>query len=370
MNKNIIILVSAMNLGGAQRVVSILCDQWSQKGYAVTLISTFTGKKTDHYKVHDNVILKSLTNNPFFPQNKILNLMGKLVQLRRIIKKENPSMVISFLTRVNVAAALSMLGLKSSLIICERTWTPFATLSNNFFWIYRILFKKIKRIIVQTDQSQQWLNLHFPSISVTVIPNPVSYPLTLQKGRIIQPLKVTSEDTKIILACGRLHKFKQFDLLIKAYAKIKDKYPHWNLVILGEGKERESLNKQLENLDASNRIFLPGSAGNMSEWYERADLFVLGSSVEGFPNVLLEAMSYGLPSISFDCDTGPRDMIQDGFNGVLINPEDQEKGLIRALEKMIIDIPFRKSIAENSVSIREKYSVETIMNKWNNVLDN
>ena len=67
---------------------------------------------------------------------------------------------------------------------------------------------------------------------------------------------------------------------------------------------------------------------------------------------------------------GPRDMIQDGFNGVLINPEDQDKGLTRALEKMIIDIPFRKSIAENSVSIREKYSVESIMKKWNNVLDN
>ena len=81
-------------------------------------------------------------------------------------------------------------------------------------------------------------------------------------------------------------------------------------------------------------------------------------------------MSYGLPSISFDCDTGPRDMIQDGFNGVLINPEDQESGLIKALEKMITDTPFRRSIAENSILIREKYSVESIMRKWNNVLDN
>ena len=370
MSKNIIILVSAMNLGGAQRVVSILCDQWSQKGYAVTLISTVTGKRTDHYKVHDHVIFKSLSDNPIFPKNKILNLMGKIFQLRRIIKNENPDIVISFLTRVNVAAALSMLGLKSSLIICERTWTPFATLSNKFFWMYRILFKKVKRIIVQTDESQKWLNLHFPSISVSVIPNPVSYPLILQKGLIIKPLKVTPEDTKIILACGRLHKFKQFDLLIKAYAKIKDKYPHWNLVILGEGEERERLSKQLEKLEASNRISLPGSAGNMSEWYNRADIFVLSSSVEGFPNVLLEAMSYGLPSISFDCDTGPRDMIEDGFNGILINPEDQENGLIKALEKMIIDTSFRKTIAENSITIRDKYSVESIMQKWNNVLDN
>ena len=90
MNKNIIILVSAMNLGGAQRVVSILCDQWTQKGYTVTLISTFTGNKTDHYKVHNKIILKSLSNNPIFPRNKILNLI-KLdsIKLKNKIKKKN-----------------------------------------------------------------------------------------------------------------------------------------------------------------------------------------------------------------------------------------------------------------------------------------
>ena len=370
MKKNIIILVSAMNLGGAQRVVSILCDHWSQNGYIVTLIATFTGETIDHYKVNDRVKVQSLSNNSIFPKNKILNLTGKLIQLRRIIKNQNPDIVISFLTRVNVAAALSTLGLKSSLIICERTWKPFATLNKNYFWMYRLLFKNIKKIIVQTDESQAWLNLHFPSNRVAVIPNPVSYPLPLQKEQILEPKRVVSDNTKIILACGRLHKFKQFDLLIRAYSEIKDEHPDWNLIILGDGEERVNLNRQVQNLNSSDRIFLPGSAGNMSEWYERADLFVLSSSVEGFPNVLLEAMSYGLPCISFDCDTGPRDMIVDGVNGVLINPEEKERGLIKALEKMMIDTSFRKSISKNAIPIREKYSVGRIMQKWNNVLDN
>ena len=369
MKKNIIILVSAMNLGGAQRVVSILCDHWSQNGYSVTLISTFTGKTIEHYKVNDGVKVQSLSNNFIFPKNKTLNLIGKLIQLRRIIKNQNPDIVISFLTRVNVAAALSTLGLKSSLIICERTWKPFATLNKNYFWMYRLLFKNIKKIIVQTDESQAWLNLHFPRNSVAVIPNPVSYPLPLQKEQILQPKRFVSDNTKIILACGRLHKFKQFDLLIRAYAKIKEEHLDWNLIILGDGEERVNLNRQVQNLNSSDRIFLPGSAGNMSEWYERADLFVLSSSVEGFPNVLLEAMSYGLPCISFDCDTGPRDMIVDGVNGVLINPQEKERGLIKALEKMMIDTSFRKSIAKNAIPIREKYSVARIMQKWNNVLD-
>ena len=81
--KNIIILVSAMNLGGAQRVVSILCDHWSNNGYKVTLISTFTGNKTDHYKVNDQVALKSLRNNSIFSKIKILNFGCKAYAVKK-----------------------------------------------------------------------------------------------------------------------------------------------------------------------------------------------------------------------------------------------------------------------------------------------
>ena len=367
--RNIIILVSAMNLGGAQRVVSVLCEHWSKNGYKVTLISTFTGKKTDHYKVNDQVVLKSLRNNSIFPKIKMLNLVVKLTQLRKIIVDEKPDIIISFLTRVNVAAALATVGLKTPIIICERTWKPFNTLSNNFFWMYQLLFKNVKSIIVQTDESRIWLRQHFPKINVDVIPNPISYPLPLQKGNTIDPNTVLQKHRNLILASGRLHKFKQFDLLIKAFCRIKDEHHSWDLVILGEGEERENLDNLLIELKARDRIFLPGSVGNMSEWYKRADLFILSSLVEGFPNVLLEAMSYELPCISFDCDTGPRDMIQNGINGVLINPQENEGGLSKAIKKVIIDEPFRIKISNNSAHIRDKYSVGSIMQKWNNVLD-
>ena len=94
---------------------------------------------------------------------------------------------------------------------------------------------------------------------------------------------------KVILASGRLHKYKQFDLLIKAFLKLKEKHLDWDLVILGNGEERDNLNHMTRNFGITDRVHFPGSVGNISEWYERADLFVLSSIVEGFPNVLLEA---------------------------------------------------------------------------------
>ena len=357
-----------MNLGGAQRVVSILCDHWSQNGYKVTLISTYTGEKANHYQVHDNVSLKYLSDSPYFNQNKIANLIWKLFQLRKILKNLNPDQVISFLTRVNVASALSLLGIKSSLTICERTWTPFATLNKKLFWFYRILFKKVDRVIVQTDKSKYWLRENFPNIKVQVIANPTIYPIPYQNEKSIKPDNLLSQSRKIILASGRLHKFKQFDLLINTFSSLEGDFPDWDLVILGDGEERKDLSSLLISLGLKNRIFLPGSVGNVSDWYERADLFVLSSSVEGFPNVLLEAMTYGLPCVSFDCDTGPRDMISSGVNGVLVDPKDKESGMTAALKQLLTDKDFRNKLSTNSILLRDKYSVKNIMQEWDRVL--
>ena len=367
--KNIVIVVSAMNLGGAQRVVSILCDHWSQENYKVTLISTYTGSKVNHYQVSNDVSSLHLSDSKIFPKSRLINLIWKFIELRRLIRQLSPDVVISFLTRVNVATSLSTVGFNTRLIICERTWTPFATLNKKLFWFYRLLFKRADKVIVQTDKSKSWLNKNFPENSSTVIPNPVVDPLPLHNERSIKPDSLVDKDKRIILASGRMHKYKQFDLLIRAFNAIKDHHTQWELVILGEGEERLELKRLVDELEMSNRINLPGSVGNISEWYERADLFVLSSSVEGFPNVLLEAMTYGIPCVSFDCDTGPRDMIQNGINGLLVHPSEKELGLENALRKLISDKNLRLNISKNATLLREKYSVDNIMKQWDKTLD-
>ena len=212
-------------------------------------------------------------------------------------------------------------------------------------------------------------NDQYPSIRV---PLPyllcLIYPIPYQNEKSIKPDNLLSQSRKIILASGRLHKFKQFDLLIKTFSSLESNFPDWDLVILGDGEERKDLSSLSITLGLQDRIYLPGSVGNVSDWYERADLFVLSSSVEGFPNVLLEAMTYGLPCVSFDCDTGPRDMIINGVNGVLVDPKDRELGMITALTKLLTDRDFRKKLSANSVLLRDKYSVKRIMRQWDGVL--
>lgn len=369
MKKNIVIIVSAMNMGGAQRVVSILCNYWSKHGHNVTLISTFSGDKEQYYKLNKDVALEKVTDSPLLSKIKVWNLIWKLINLRKLIKNQNPDVVISFLARVNVASTLSMIGIKSPLIICERTWPPFASLNNKFLRIYKILFRSVDRIIVQTVKSKDWLTHNFPSNEVNVIPNPAVYPVPLGNERSIQPNAIISQNKKVILASGRLHKYKQFDLLIKAFLKLKEKHLDWDLVILGNGEERDNLKHMTRNFGITDRVHFPGSVGNISEWYERADLFVLSSIVEGFPNVLLEALTYGLPCISFDCNTGPRDIIQDGFNGILVDPNEKELGLSNAIDKIIVNQELRLNLSKNSILLRKKYSISNIIQKWNNILD-
>ena len=187
---------------------------------------------------------------------------------------------------------------------------------------------------------------YFPNNSANIIPNPAVYPVPLSNERSIQPNTIISQNKKVILASGRLHKYKQFDLLIKAFLKLKEKHLDWDLVILGNGEERENLNHMTMNFGITDRVHFPGSVGNIGEWYERADLFVLSSIVEGFPNVLLEAQTYGLPCISFDCDTGPRDIIQDEYNGILVDPNEKELGLSNAIDKIIVNQEFRQNLAK------------------------
>jgi glycosyltransferase involved in cell wall biosynthesis len=152
-------------------------------------------------------------------------------------------------------------------------------------------------------------------------------------------------DAKVVIAAGRLNLQKGFDLLIPAFAEVARRHPDWRLRIYGSGPERPRLQAQIDALGAGEQIALLGRSERLGEAMAEASIFALSSRWEGFPMVLLEALGSGLAVVSFDCPTGPRDMVRDGREGVLVPPEDAA-ALAAALDALIADSAKRRAFSE------------------------
>src|SRR5690606_10968225 len=135
------------------------------------------------------------------------------------------------------------------------------------------------------------------------------------------------------IAAGRFRGQKGFDMVIPAWAKAVEKHPDWHLRIFGSGERRAQLRNLIEKHHMYNHSVLLGVTDQLDEELAKASMYVLSSRFEGLPMVMLEAMSHGLPVVSFDCPTGPADVLTDGKEGLLVPPEDVD-GLARAMSRL------------------------------------
>lgn len=170
-------------------------------------------------------------------------------------------------------------------------------------------------------------------------------------------------DSKVIVAAGRLSPRKGFDRLLPAFAKIADAHPDWELRIFGRGPSRDDLRAQLKELGLEGRAHLMGFSPRLYEELAGAALYVMSSRAEGFPMVLLEAMGVGLPVISFDCHSGPRDLIQHGTNGLLVDDGDVG-GLAAAMSTLMSDEPLRRSMGAAALQTASGYGTEATAELW------
>ncbi len=357
--QKILFLVSSMEGGGAERVAAMLCNSWANQGFEVTLMATFSGRGTCIHILDEQVKLEFLADIVNSRSQSLLMRVRRLFALRKYIKTYNPDLIISFLTNVNNGAIIAAFGLGIPVFVSERTYPPFNNWPILIFILRKLFYPFASSVIMQTQDGVEWLKDSIPNAKGTIIENPVIYPLPIPSTR-----DQFNKTSKIILCVARLSKEKNFDKIIDAFVQIAYKFKDWDLVILGDGPEKKYLKSKILDENLVDRIFLIGRSQDPDFWYKRASIFVMYSRFEGFPNALVEAMSYGLPVISSDCKTGPGDIIAHGKNGLLVPIENNHSNLSYAIESLISDISLQERLGREAKDVIKKYKISEINKKW------
>ena len=344
----ILFIISSLSSGGAERVLSSLANYFS-KNHNV-FIATFSTEDS-FYELEENIehikldLLKK-SNNKF---ESIKNILTRLFVLKRVFKDVNADINISFMTHTNLLSVIASKLNSQKIIISERIVYDFYD-SQVVNFLRKLIYPFSDLLITQTYADKK--NYHFVK-NVKVIYNPLDLPL------------VKEEKENIILAVGRLDKQKNFHQLIKAFSQIDT--TQWKLCIAGDGVEKENLIEQIKLLKINN-IELIGKRKDIFQWYAKSSIFVLSSIREGFPNVLLEAMGSGCASISFDCPSGPSEIIENEVNGVLVENQNVEQ-LAFQMQRLIDDKDLREKLSHEAIKVKEKYSIEKIANEWENLIN-
>lgn len=360
----ILLLVSAMHRGGAERVAGTLCNSWAARGDEVTLVATYSGRGECQYPLDERVELVYLAD--LVPgRRRILGYGSRLRALRRLVRERAPDVVISFLTNVNVTAILATRGLDTPLIVCERV-DPGASSDYPVYFklLCRLLYPLADMVTVQTEAAARALRLVVPRAKrLEVIPNPIPEEL-LSLRRVALPPGARRR----ILGMGRLSEQKQLHHLIAAFAELAPGHPDVDLWIWGEGELGPDLQQRARDAGLEHRVFLPGRTDNPWEEMALGEMLVLTSSYEGFPNVMLEAMALGLPCIAYDCPSGPRELSENGQVAVLVRLNDRE-GLRTEIARLLRARELGERLgAQAAASVRRRYRLESVLAEWDRLI--
>lgn len=359
----LLFLIHSLSPGGAERVTANLANFWVARGWQVA-VATLTGAEADFYKLDPRVERIPLNVAGESPHALVAvnNTLRRLRAVRRLLRLWRPDITIGMMTTSSVYLALAARGLPVRCIGSERIHPPGMPLGSVWERLRSLTYRYLDAVVVLTEATAQWLRAYTSARSVVVIPNHVPWPLTPQEP-IRDPAEVMRQGRHVCLAVGRLTRQKGFDLLLRAFAESASRFPSWDLVIVGEGELWADLQHQAQELGLEGRVHLAGRVGNIGDWYEAADLYVMSSRCEGFPNTLIEAMAYGLPVISFACETGPSDIVRHEIDGLLV-PSGDVNALRAGLERLMGDEVLRRCLAERATEARERFTQDRIAALW------
>tara|TARA_B100000809_G_scaffold265626_1_gene325045 strand:+ start:1470 stop:2549 length:1080 start_codon:yes stop_codon:yes gene_type:complete len=346
-------VIHSLSFGGMERVMSILANNFSERENTIVSI-LLVGKER---KISFDLDAKIVVYKPDFEFNndtRILSTVKTIKFIRSTIIKLEPDVILSFGEYWNNLVLLSLLGLKHPIFISDRS-QPNKNIGKFQNVLRNFLYPKATGYIAQTIKASEIAIKNKWNSNITVIGNPI--------GKVLN--QGSDKRENIILTVGRLITTKHIDELIDIF-RISNNI-EWKLVIVGGNAKKlnllEEYRKLVQELGLQNQIQLIGTSTNVKEYYSKAKIFAFTSSSEGFPNVIGEAMSFGLPIIAYDCTAGPSDLIQDGESGFLIEERDH-KAYVEKLNRLIEEPELRNKLGEKSLEKIKDFDAESIGEKF------
>ena len=356
------LVISSLGGGGAERVMTNMANYWADAGWDITILTLDDGAAPLFYELDRRVRRVPLavaqdSGNPFAA---LRNNFRRVRELRRSIRQSGPDAVLSFLDTTNVVTLLATRGLSVPVIVSERSDPARNSPGRIWSQLRRLTYPMADVVVVQSKGALDYFS---PTVQsrARIVPNPVLLPRPSATASSVQPRKPA------IVSMGRMVPAKGFDLLLRAFAQLKDKHRDWTLVILGDGPLRTQLESLRDQLGLEQRVLMPGRVSNPYDFLLGSDLFVMPSRYEGFPNALCEAMACGLAVICTDCPSGPREIIRDGVDGILIANEDVA-ALEKAMDWLMASEVTRKRLGERAPEVCKRLAVEKVMQMWEEAL--
>lgn len=362
---HVMLIISALAGGGAERVIVDLAEYLVERGHTVT-VGTLEGDRRDHFNLSPRI--NRVRANIMWESRGVLgSLLGTLRRLRiirKLVVDVCPDVVISFIEMTNVRVLLALVGTGIPVVVSERTDPRHHPVSSAWNFLRRNSYRMADRVVVQTDNVAQWARSWLPKEKVVVIRNAVR-----RSEHFTAPFRPPDmPEGRIVLGMGRLSREKGFDLLISAFAEANINCDNWSLVLLGEGVERSALLAQAEKLGVADRLFMPGLQSNPGDWLYFVDIFALSSRYEGFPNALLEAMQTGVACVAYDCESGPAEIVRDEVDGLLISSTNSG-ALGQALRRLAADDVLRARLAAQARAVNQRFSIPDIYAQWQRICE-
>ena len=344
--------------GGIERVTSNLSQQFlvDRNDLVIDIVSQFKSDDKPWY-CFDGCNLVYLTNKNYDAKphslQRLVRMIGNIWNVRQYFKNNKYDVIIgqSF---PNVFV-LFIAGVRlTSVLAAEHVFYGYY---GRFLRGVRIfIYRFCKKIIVLTSDDKECYDRHFKKEHTVLIPNPV----------VVPEYNYSLLNNKQSIAMGRIQYQKGFDTLVDVYSMVHKKYPDWIVNIYGDGNYRKEISDLISQKGLEGVVVLKGRTNDVPTVMKEASFFILSSRFEGFGMVIVEAMCQGLPVVSFDCPTGPSDIVITNYNGILVKNQDKE-ALAEAIIYMIENPERRKEMGKNAVETAKKYKVTSIARLWYNL---